>query len=93
MTRDGAGTVEQATRAGSQREQAAMSAEAKVKNTGQDAKGNAEEELGKATGDKDTEADGTEDQAAAGVKKTGEQAKETASDALKDLKAKVEENT
>ena len=93
MTRDGTGTVEQATRAGSQREQAAMSAEAKIKNTGQDAKGNAEEELGKATGDKDTEADGTEDQAAAGVKKTGEQAKETASDALKDLKAKVEENT
>lgn len=92
MIRDGAGAVGLITEEGSPGKQAAMSAEDQVKNAGQDTKGTVKEEIGKAAGDTGTEAGGKADQAAVGVKRTGEKAKDTASDALDELRAKVDED-
>lgn len=48
----------------------------KVKNAAQDAAGKAKEQVGKVTGDKDTEGQGKKDQTTANVKKAGENIKD-----------------
>jgi uncharacterized protein YjbJ (UPF0337 family) len=53
-----------------------MSAEDKVKNTAETAKGKAKEGLGKATGDKSLEAEGHGDQASGDLKNAGEKVKD-----------------
>jgi uncharacterized protein YjbJ (UPF0337 family) len=53
-----------------------MSAIDKAKNALQDAQGKAKEALGKATGDKDTEARGRTDQSKADIKDAGEKVKD-----------------
>lgn len=53
-----------------------MSAVDKAKNAVQGAKGKVEEAVGKASGDKDTEAEGRTDQASADLKNAGEKVKD-----------------
>jgi uncharacterized protein YjbJ (UPF0337 family) len=48
----------------------------KVKNAAEDAVGTAKEQLGKATGDKDTEGEGKKDQTKSSFKKAGENVKD-----------------
>jgi uncharacterized protein YjbJ (UPF0337 family) len=48
----------------------------KVKNTAQTAKGNVKEAAGKATGNRDLEAEGIVDQAAGNLKQAGEKVKD-----------------
>jgi uncharacterized protein YjbJ (UPF0337 family) len=53
-----------------------MSAEDKVKNTAETAKGKVKEGLGKATGDESLEAEGHADQAKGDLKQAGEKVKD-----------------
>jgi len=53
-----------------------MSAEDKVKNTAEQAKGKAKEGLGKATGDESLEAEGRGDQVKGNLKQAGEKVKD-----------------
>jgi len=53
-----------------------MSALDKAKNAIEDAEGKAKEALGRASGDKDTEAEGKADQATADLKNAGEKVKD-----------------
>jgi uncharacterized protein YjbJ (UPF0337 family) len=53
-----------------------MSGLDKAKNAMQDAEGKAKEALGRASGDKDTEAEGKGDQATADLKNAGEKVKD-----------------
>ena len=53
-----------------------MSATDKLKNSVEDAGGKAKEAIGKATGDRDTEAEGKTDQSKADLKNAGEKVKD-----------------
>jgi uncharacterized protein YjbJ (UPF0337 family) len=53
-----------------------MSATDKIKNAMEDVEGKAKEALGKATGDRQTEAEGQADQSRADLKKAGENVKD-----------------
>ncbi|GAB2488081.1 CsbD family protein [Jatrophihabitans fulvus] len=53
-----------------------MSATDKIKNKIEDAGGKAKEALGRATGDRDTEAEGRKDQSKADLKDAGEKVKD-----------------
>ena len=53
-----------------------MSATDKLKNTVEDLGGKAKESIGKATGDRDTEAEGKTDQSKADLKDAGEKVKD-----------------
>lgn len=59
-----------------------MGLDDKIANKGQDLGGKAKEAAGKVTGDRDLEAEGKGDQAAANVKQAGEKLKDAAKDAL-----------
>lgn len=59
-----------------------MGLDDKIANKGQDLGGKVKEGAGKATGDRDLEAEGKGDQAAAGIKQAGEKIKDAAKDIL-----------
>jgi len=58
------------------REEPTMGLDDKIANKGQDLGGKIKEGTGKATGDRDLEAEGKGDQAAAGIKQAGEKIKD-----------------
>lgn len=58
-----------------------MGLDDKIKNTGQDVKGTAKENIGRATDNEDLEAEGVMDQTKAKFKKAGENVKDAAHDA------------
>jgi len=59
-----------------------MGLDDKISNTGEKAAGKIKEAAGKATGDRDLEAEGRGDQASANVKQAGEKIKDAAKDVL-----------
>ena len=59
-----------------------MGLDDKIANKGQDLGGKVKEAAGKVTGDRDLEAEGKGDQAAANVKQAGEKLKDAAKDVL-----------
>ena len=66
-----------------------MSTSDKMKNTGQDAKGKVKETVGRATGDRQTQAEGKSDQVMASAKKAGEKVKDTVASAVDAVKGKA----
>ena len=56
----------------------------KIKHAGEEAAGKVKEATGKATGDRDLQAEGKTDQAVAEVKQTGDKAKDAVNDAADD---------
>ena len=74
---------------GKHRKAGSMSTTDKIKNAGQDAKGRVKETVGRATGDRQTTAEGKGGQAAASMKKAGEKVKDSTAAAVDAVKDKV----